>query len=82
MILKDNDVWHVAVLGVAKSQTQVSDWTKTTNNYNQVNLQEIICIFYLDLEKPKYNDQICWSISVFCCYKCWIVGHFLKQIAS
>ena len=26
---KDREVWHVAVCGVAKSQTQLSDWTAT-----------------------------------------------------
>ena len=30
-ILKDREVWHAAVRGVAKSQTQLSDWTATTN---------------------------------------------------
>ena len=26
-IMKDREVWHAAVCGVAKSQTQLSDWT-------------------------------------------------------
>ena len=27
--MKDREVWHAAVHGVTKSQTQLSDWTKT-----------------------------------------------------
>ena len=29
-IVKDREAWHVAVHGVAKSQTQLSDWATTT----------------------------------------------------
>ena len=32
-IVKDREVWHAAAQGVAKSQTWLSDWTKTTINY-------------------------------------------------
>ena len=28
-IVKDREVWHAAVHGVAKSQTQLSNWTET-----------------------------------------------------
>ena len=31
-ILKDREVWHAAVRGVAKSQTQLRDWAAITNN--------------------------------------------------
>ena len=30
-IVKDREVWHAAVQGVAKSQTWLSDWTTTIN---------------------------------------------------
>ena len=30
-IVKDIEGWHAAVHGVAKSQTQLSDWTTKTN---------------------------------------------------
>ena len=33
-IVKDRGPWHVAVHGVIKSQTQLSDWTITTNLYS------------------------------------------------
>ena len=29
-MVKDREAWHAAVHGVAKSQTQLSDWTTTT----------------------------------------------------
>ena len=31
-ILKDKEAWHATVHGVAKSQTQLSDWITTTNH--------------------------------------------------
>ena len=35
-IVKDREAWHTAVHGVAKSWTQLSDWTTTTNtNYKE-----------------------------------------------
>ena len=29
-MVKDREAWHAIVHGVAKSQTQLSDWTETT----------------------------------------------------
>ena len=43
-ILKDREAWHAAVYGVAKSQTQLSDYTMTINGFQarQVIMLEII----------------------------------------
>ena len=30
--VEDKEAWHAAVHGVAKSQTQLSDWITTTTN--------------------------------------------------
>ena len=30
-VVRDRKAWRVAVRGVSKSQTQLSDWTTTTN---------------------------------------------------
>ena len=30
-IVKDREAWHAAVLGAAKSRTQLSDWKTTTH---------------------------------------------------
>ena len=38
-IVKDRGVWHAAVCGVAKSQTQLSDWTITTRTMLNLNLK-------------------------------------------
>ena len=35
-IVKDSEAWHFAVHGVAKSQTQLSDWTEQTYNITLV----------------------------------------------
>ena len=31
-IVKDREAWHAVVHGVAKSQTQLGDWTTTTTH--------------------------------------------------
>ena len=35
-IVKDREAWRAVVHGVTKSQTQLSDWTTTTNNFPEV----------------------------------------------
>ena len=39
-IVKNREAWHAAVHGVAKSQTQLSNWTTTmrdeTHTYNEI----------------------------------------------
>ena len=32
-LMKDREAWHAKVDGVAKNQTQLSNWTATTNYY-------------------------------------------------
>ena len=32
-IVKDREAWHVTVHGITKSQTWLSDWTTTNNNF-------------------------------------------------
>ena len=38
-IVKDREAWRAAVHGVTKSQTQLSDWTTTTNKNYFFNLK-------------------------------------------
>ena len=42
-MVKDREAWHAAVLGIAKSWTQLSDWTTTA---------KLIRIFHLFLKTP------------------------------
>ena len=39
-IVEDRGAWHAAVHGIAKSQTQLSDWTTMTTNLISVNKHE------------------------------------------
>ena len=43
-IVRDREAWHAAVHGAAKSQTQLSDWTKPTM-YVKVMLLALITFF-------------------------------------
>ena len=50
-LVMDREAWHAAIHGVAKSQTQLSDWTELNNKY--------ILIYY----QLSYLKHICWLIA-------------------
>jgi len=39
----DREAWHAAVHGVAKSRTQLSDWTELTENLNDTDVLILMC---------------------------------------
>ena len=60
-IVKDREAWHTAVHGVAKSQTQLSDWTTIT----QVTQQLRICLpLFLPWLLWPTLPKLCWIVVV------------------
>ena len=51
--VKDRGAWHIVVYGVTKSRTPVSDWTKTTLDYNSLSLSPIHSSTLRDLSYPQ-----------------------------
>ena len=49
--VKDREVWHAAVCRVAKSQTQLSNWTTYPSNIGK-NKGKIILYFFKQIDKP------------------------------
>ena len=74
-IAKDMEAWCAAVHGVAKSQTQLSNWTRTCN------LHVILLLMYLHLYLSSFND-IFHASSTFgpffssCFRQFWLVKYF------
>ena len=66
-VVKGRGGWHAIVHGVAKSQTQLSDWTTPTNSRNVIKSFPIpwhVVKYYLPPEKAmlstrKYGPHIC-----------------------
>ena len=57
-IMKDREVWHAAVCGVAKSQTQLSDWT--TEIYLTWRLNRYWYLPYLLLLSSIFKEIKCY----------------------
>ena len=80
-ILEDKEAWHAAVHGVAKTRTQVSDWTTTTNLkqvHDYLNKRktfwggkpwwkavEWTCLKVADLEHSSSSTDLPWIPSIF-----------------
>ena len=43
-LVMDREAWRVAIHGVAKSWTRLSDWTEL-NTYNQIEVKNKVCSF-------------------------------------
>ena len=57
-IVKDREGWHAAVHGVAKRQTQLSDWITTKDQHQTTTkTKQIKLLSYLNMEK---NENFCF----------------------
>ena len=57
-IVEDREAWHAAVHGVAKSQTQLSDWITTKDQHQTMTkTKQIKLLSYLNMEK---NENFCF----------------------
>ena len=64
----DREVWHAAVHGVSKSQTQLSDWTELNSEINQLRPQRLV------LQGSAVAKCFCHSCSLRRPSQPWIVA--------
>ena len=57
-IVKDRGAWCAAFHGVAKSWTQLSDWTTTIANHILIN---VLLIFHIKINKLKKKKRLLWQ---------------------
>ena len=65
-IVKDREVWHVAVHGVTKSQTQLSDWKGSILAWTEFHGQE--SLVGSDTTEHTHNIPFCSYISLWFIY--------------
>ena len=56
-LVMDRETWRAAIHGVAKSRTQLSDWTETELNYSNVTLSLLIT----SAKTPFPNKNTFWG---------------------
>ena len=70
-LLMDREAWHAAVLGMAKSQTWLSNWTTTTTNSSDLNTvkAELWTMFRKNIQKKCCHLLKCFlTLSL---YEAW-----------
>ena len=67
-MVKDREAWCVAVHGVTKSLTRLSNWT--TTKYKVLN--SVICLLVSILSKKTYILKSVWSFSRRIHVSCWL----------
>ena len=72
-IVKDREAWTAIVCGVAKSWTQLSNWTATKDIHCQTSFH-ILAIFLSSLVRYLFN-----SLALFYWVACFLVVEFLES---
>ena len=74
-IVKDREAWHATVHGVAKSRTQLSNWTANNNLYFLLSHTAIgMPSFFYYLIWSSFHDQLP-SLSLIVCMHVQSLGH-------
>ena len=74
-MVKDREAWHAAAYGVAKSHTQLSDWTKQPEKYGFAPKQNLGS--FIDLKFPPLI--VLQNIQTHICIMKWAVRERKKE---
>ena len=74
-MVKDREAWHAAAYGVAKSHTQLSDWTKQPEKYGFAPKQNLGS--FIDLKFPPLI--VLQNIQTHICIMKWAVRERKKK---
>ena len=89
-LVMDREAWRAAMHGVAKSQTQLSDWTELSV-YMSMPISQLIAFWLLNFERSlnilgtsplpdMWFANIFFSLCLSCLYIFFIVSSFKKKV--
>ena len=86
-MVKNREDWHAAVRGVTKSQTWLSNWTKTTSfsgftQYLRIPSAVLLCSNLSSFHRCYFqNNRIClgWDLKICVSYKSQVILMWLAQ---
>ena len=72
-IVEKRGAWHAAVLGVAKRQTPLSDWTTICNRGSLYSIRTLLMLPLILVSRPKHIVELQFSISLQLGWTMWLV---------
>ena len=84
-LVMDREAWRAAIHGVAKSRTQLSDWTELKSDCDSVSLKPVCCsmsssncCFLTCVQISQEAGQVVWDSHLFQNFPQFIVIHKVK----
>ena len=89
-LVMDREAWRAAILGVAKSQTRLSDWTELNDPFNIYFIVGFEFTYLICVSRQRRSFSICWraclvvlnSLSFWWSVKLLISPSYMNEILA